>query len=216
MVQHLPHQCQHATKKGEHCTVVDSDIELNIVKLYDSNIKAIYSINQISKKLNKAYPYINRKVGGMIDESILKKVVIGNSHLCSLNLRNEKTTLLLTMNEINKKKKIDSELRADIRECINEIKKKVMLQSVIYLPQPEEQAIFVLSSSKDEAYVERATKHLPIKRVFVNRNQLKKMIVDEKTGVFRHKILLYGYEKYFESLYEIEDTLRKVYSPIYS
>jgi hypothetical protein len=191
-------------------------MELNIVKLYDSNIKAIYSINQISKKLNKAYPYVNKKVSSMIDEKILNKVVIGKSYLCSLNLKNEKTTVMLTLNEINKKKKLEQDLKSLIKECIIDMKKKINVSSVIYVGDPEEKLIFVLNSAKDEPYAKKAAESLPLKKMFITNGLLKKMIIDENTGVFKNKILLYGYEKYFETLFEIEDKIQKIYSPIYS
>ena len=86
--------------------MIGNRLEKEILGIFDRDIYSLLSINQISKKLHKAYPYINAKVNELIKEGVLNKSQIGRSYLCSLNLNSEKTIALLSLMGTEKKEKI--------------------------------------------------------------------------------------------------------------
>jgi hypothetical protein len=105
-------------------------LESEILRLYADNLVNLFSINQIAKKLSRKYPYINKKVGMLISSGILKKIVVGRSHLCSLNLDNPKTVLALAMAELELQKSIP-ELRR-IKQGIAKLRHDTTLLVCVY------------------------------------------------------------------------------------
>jgi hypothetical protein len=83
--------------------MIGNRLEQDIIKVFQDNITETYSINALSKILRKAYPYINKKTNFFIKEEVLRKINLGNSYQCFLNLRSEKTKIFMMMNELNKR-----------------------------------------------------------------------------------------------------------------
>ena len=75
-------------------------VEQRIVEVFRTDIYQTLSIRSISIKLKKSYPHIYNACNSLIHEGVLRKVVIGRSHLCSLNLQSDKSIALLTLIEI--------------------------------------------------------------------------------------------------------------------
>ncbi|MEM4711267.1 MAG: hypothetical protein QXL18_04955 [Candidatus Woesearchaeota archaeon] len=86
--------------------MIGNKLEQSIIGIFESNLSETFSINSISKILNKAYPYINKKSKSLINEGVLGKINIGNSYQCYLNLKNDKAKIFLAMIEINKKESL--------------------------------------------------------------------------------------------------------------
>jgi hypothetical protein len=184
----------------------DNDLQQDIIGLYDNNLKNVFSINQIASLLKKKYPYINKKVTGMIDEGILKKLEIGRSYLCSLNLKNEKTLLLLAFNEMHKKKGLQE--LGKIEETLENLKKEVIIFSAVGVHKNSRiQELYIISPSK------KAIK-APFKTIFVDENRIKEMLADKDCLLFKSHIVFYGAEKFFEYILETEERLQKLYSPL--
>ena len=85
--------------------MVVSKVGQEIIGIFNRDISASLSINQMAKILKKAYPNVNNTANNLIDENILNKNQEGHSYQCSINLENEKALLLLSLNEIMKKEK---------------------------------------------------------------------------------------------------------------
>ena len=190
--------------------MIGNTLEQQIIGLYDRDINAAYSINQIAKKLKKKYPYINKKVNMLLQEKILVKVVIGHSHLCSLNLENEQTTVLLTINEIKKKEKLlkkdDWKKKSEkICSCIKNTSIRTVLCS-------NNNIYFVVGDLKDERAIRKKLR-LKNKMKFLTNDQFKKLLLTEKTILEDHTIL-YAYEGYYQTIREIRGELRLRYSPL--
>ncbi|MBN2053007.1 hypothetical protein JW756_05880 [Candidatus Woesearchaeota archaeon] len=195
--------------------MIGNELEQEIISLYSKDISSLYSINQIASKLGKKYPYINKKVSFLIEQKIFKKTVIGRSYLCSLNLESEEAVYLLILNEIRKK---ESELAKDkglqsVLEYINKIRKTASIRMVL---KNRNNIIFVLDGKDDQeqfekAVVKQAMQDYDVK--IMTKEIFLKELLESKELQEKH-IILYGYEKYYEYLREIEDELKLRYSKL--
>ncbi|MGM5482101.1 MAG: hypothetical protein ACQESF_01435 [Nanobdellota archaeon] len=180
----------------------ESELVQKIVKLYDSNLLNLMSINEISKKLGKKYPYINKKVSDLIECGILKKTVIGRSYLCSLNLDNEKTVLLLALNEINKQ---DPD-RKIVKDFICNYNLELSINSVV---KNQGKLIFILNSLRERKKIERFFEG----SLVLDKGEFVDMLIEDHS-LFSNHCVVYGYERFFELIIFAREELKKVYSPI--
>ncbi len=180
----------------------ENKLEQEIIGLYTENLVNLFSINEISKKLNKKYPYINKKVTQLINRGILKKIVVGRSYLCSLNLENEKTILLLTLCQINKKQSNSNTLKEYII--------KNNLESTIHSVVSYNNNLVVIVNSLRER--KTILKEFP-KAIIIHKTEFMDMLL-ETPELFRDHLVLYGYERFFELILVIKEELKTKYSPI--
>lgn len=180
----------------------ENKLEQEIIQLYDCNLVNLFSINQISKKLNKKYPYINKKVSSLLDMGIMKKIVIGRSHLCSLNLDNEKTRLLLGLNEINKKLKIKTKEYDEFIEDNEDI-------DICSIIKSGKKTVFILSDLKKRRKIERSFPE----SIIIEKSEFLDLI-SEMPRVYENHTVIYGYEKFFELIKKSANELKRTYSPL--
>lgn len=185
--------------------MIGNDFEQEIIALFNA-IKTAYTINQISTKLNKAYPYVNKKVNEFIEDGIFKKLVVGKSYLCSINLANEKAIVLLTIHEIRKK---ESFIRKEksynyFLDNLNKLWKTVPISSVLI---HDKSIHIILDSIEDKNLLK---KHLAEFREFDfelhDKKSYQKYFLEHPELVHK-RIILKGYERYFETIAEIMDRL---------
>lgn len=182
-----------------------SNLEQDILSLYDKNLKSLYSIHQISKKLNKKYPYINKKVTTLINSQIFRKIVVGRSHLCALNLANEQTRIMLITRQMQKKHQF-LEQEQGIRESLENIRASF---PEIILAVPSLKKIFVVGShhshkiSDNEYTIEQ-----------IDRTELLHHLEDPRHPMFTDHVLLYGGERFFQLLESIDKKLSMLHSPL--
>jgi hypothetical protein len=171
------------------------------------------SINQISKKLKKSYPYINSKVNELIEQGIFNKIQVARSYLCSINLKNDQAIVLLTLNEIKKKNKFLIKKKNFEIEKITKIKNKFKIYTIFF---SDNKLCFVLDYINDKDAI---LNQFPfIKKYnprFFDKISFQENILSEKSILENH-IILYAFEKYFELIEEIEEKLFIKYSPLYS
>jgi DNA-binding Lrp family transcriptional regulator len=79
--------------------VAGNALEQQILSLF-RDVRLSYSILQMAKKLKTSYPHVHKKVQEFIDLGILKKITVGPSHLCRLNLESDYAICLLALNEV--------------------------------------------------------------------------------------------------------------------
>jgi len=106
-------------------------LQLKIIKLL-TNQKS-FTINQIAIQLNESYSFVNRTITKMIAENLILKEKIGHSFLCKLNTGNDKTKVLISLNEVNKKQKFlnkNKELKLITDEILSEIKNNVISAAI--------------------------------------------------------------------------------------
>ncbi len=162
-----------------------------------------FSINQISKKLNKKYPYINKIVSMMIEDGILIKKVIGRSYLCSINFRNDEAVVLLTLNEINKRNNFVQKNKAMrlLLDTIDQLRRDITIHSVVW---SKKELFLVVENIDDENNIR--SKFSTKQKIVVLTKKFSKKLFESINP--KDQIILYGYEKYFEYLQEVEDELR--------
>lgn len=183
--------------------MTENNLEKQIIQLYDTNLVNLFSINQISKNLKKKYPYINKKVSGLINKGIIKKTIVGRSYLCSLNLENPKTLILLALNEMEKKKPANAE------EIIKYVELNNLTLTILSVIESKNRLLFVVNDIKDRR---------PIQRQFINSEVIDKqglldMLSDNKE-LFTSHTIIYGYENFF-GLLKIElNELKRQHSPL--
>ncbi len=83
--------------------MIGNKLEQSIISVFQEDLSSTYSINQVSKILKKSYPLINKKSNFFLKEGVLKKINIGKSYQCFLNMHSDKTKVLMAVNEINKR-----------------------------------------------------------------------------------------------------------------
>lgn len=68
-----------------------------IIRVFSTEIDRELTIHQISKLIKKSYAYTHKEVRNMISTGILKKKIVGNAILCSLDYTNDETIALLAL-----------------------------------------------------------------------------------------------------------------------
>jgi hypothetical protein len=169
-------------------------VEHDIVKLFDSNLRGFYTINAIAAKLGKAYPYVHRKVHSLLALGVLRSVQVGNSHCCTINLRNRRAVLYLTELELEKR----SHLPAQTQELTRQLETDgtLAIETVVY----GNNTVYVLGSGN---YPGTKT---------ITAHDLKELLLT--TDLFKHHTVLYGYERFFTHLASIQADLDRAYNPL--
>jgi len=129
--------------------MIGNKLEQSIISVFQNDLTNTFSINEIAKHLNKSYPIINHKSNFFLNEGILKKIDIGRSYQCYLNLENDKTKILMSINEIinrelflNKQKNFHL-----ILDQINKLSNDSLLQeNVLTAILVNEEIIFILKN----------------------------------------------------------------------
>jgi hypothetical protein len=195
--------------------VIGNELEQEIISLYAKDISSLYSINQIAHKLDKKYPYINKKVTLLIKNNIFTKTIIGHSYLCSLNLKNEETVYLLILNEIQRKK---TELKQNpaLQEVLDYIGKAKSLINLQVVLKSNNRIIFVLDKPEEKEQFEKAIVKQAMggykTEIHTKESFLKEML---RTKELHEKhTILQGYEKYYDYVREIENELKLRFSKL--
>jgi hypothetical protein len=196
--------------------LIGNALEQEIIDLYSDNPSSLFSINQIATKLGKKYPYINKKVTILVKNNIFKKTIVGRSHLCSLNLQNDETIYLLILNEI-KRKKQTFEAASQKATKILSYSSKIAKASGANLVLKIKDEIFFVVDKKEEV--------LPLEKSIIPQmlQDLSPVVIDRAEFLSRlkkdpklqeDKIIMLGFEKYYDYIREIEDELKIKYSRI--
>jgi hypothetical protein len=195
--------------------LVGNALEQEIVSLYSDNLSSLFSINQIASMLGKKYPYINKKVTILIKNKIFKKMVVGRSYLCSLNLQNDETIYLLVLNEIRKKRIV---LKNNTRlekafDYIYKISQLTDAEIVLYF---KEKIVFVMKSNAESDQLAKSILKEALHGIefeTMTKEKLLQAVIDDKS-LHEDKTILLGFEKYYGFIREIEDELKVRYSKL--
>jgi len=184
--------------------MIENKLEMDIIGLYDSNLVNLFSINQIAHFLGKKYPYINKKVTDLLNEGILRKTVVGKSYLCSLNMENEKTILLLCLQELKKKQKA-----RQLQKVEDFVKNNQMDITIHCILKYNSKLLFVIENIRDRRKITRSFPDAVVadKTEFLD-------ILSEEPKIFKSRTVLYGAERFYELLSLELDELKKLYSPL--
>jgi len=180
---------------------------LKIIDILSVNEKL--TINEISTQLKETYSFVNKVTNKLIKDNIIIKQTIGNSHLCTLNLNNEKTQAYLTLNEIEKKERF-IEKNKNIRTLISEITKKIQAECVLIFgsyakgnqTKSSDIDLLIINNKKDntinkEINLLETMYNIKINQIVINERIFKEMIqnnVEINVGkeALKNHIILYG------------------------
>lgn len=110
-------------------------LELKIIDLLNKNKEKNLTMNEIAKSLNQHYSLVYRVIERLSNDKVLVKKKIGNSHVCHLNLDNEKTEAFLTLAEIEKKEEFyfkNKEIKLILEDFISLIKKDNLYSVILF------------------------------------------------------------------------------------
>jgi DNA-binding Lrp family transcriptional regulator len=180
--------------------VISNRLEQQILGLF-KDITASYSILQISKKLKTSYPHIYNKVQELIQSGILKKISVGPSHICQINLKNDLAIQLLILNEIQLREQWQKSFkRSGIVEAIKGLKREYRISTVVYA---NNKFLFVT----DELTEKPITKKIAAvpNSELLSGSQFLNLLATEM--IFLHAVVVVGFENYFEYLREVWEKL---------
>jgi len=183
----------------------ENRLDLAILELFLRNTYLSLSINQIAIRLGKTYPNINKKVNELLEEGILNKIVIGRSHLCSLNLENPKTRLLLGILELKNLEENRPGLVKETRELLKPFRKagQVLFVSL------QDKTIFLCVSDKRPFTGMRLPK--PWQLTISSPSEMEHLL---ESSIFSEHHLLDGFERYFEFINDHASHLRRYHDPL--
>ena len=206
------------------------DVERKIAWLYDGNILAEYSINEIARKLGrKGYSFIYNKVMSMIKARILKKRKVGPSALCSLNLGEYGTVLMLCQLEAGKMKKMyqgHKALKGLLDRFVEEsnqantvhfaavfgsyakgtAKEKSDVDLLVVVEDRKKETVSRVANTLSMAHAVELNAVVLDKKLFQSMLTFKDVNVGKET--LKHHVVVYGCERFFEYVREVENELK--------
>jgi hypothetical protein len=185
--------------------MIGNKLEQSIIEVFQNNLSTTFSINQISKILKKPYPLINKKSNIFLKEEILRKINVGRSYQCFLNMQNDKTKILMVLNEVKKKELLfsyssDKELSQEPFELAS----KYPIESIILYKKT---LIFLCDSNlNQEALKQHSILTERYTFIFMDKDNLKRLFMENKD--FReYYTILYNPYRFIELLSELKDAL---------
>ena len=167
--------------------------EQEILSAYGENPNGIYSINEISRRIGKAYPNVHKTVQTLVHKGILKRHPMGRSHLCSVNLEDNRAILLLALNHAHKQETLPEHIK---QQLIQLAPHKQQIDAIIY-HEPQETLLVI-------------TEH-ELEHPTITTKQLHQQLLEDETLYTQHTIIT-GYE-YFFALLTSPDITRR-YHPL--
>ena len=168
-------------------------IELDIIRLYDRNLRGFYTINQLAHALGKAYPFVHRKVHALLNVGVLRSVNVGGSRCISVNLQNRRAVLYLTELELEKRAKLPATLQSQAKELDDGT---LQTETAVY----GQGTLYILGSG---SYAGAKT---------VTPAEFRKLLLT--TDLFSDHVVLHGYERFFAYLASMQSDLDKQYNPL--
>ena len=175
--------------------MVVSKVGQEIIGIFNRDIFASLSINQMAKILKKAYPNVNTTSNNLIKENILNKLQAGHSYRCSINLESEKALLLLSLNEVEKRERYLKTVKKpkQFLEEIREIKKSFNIYTIF---AHSAKLYFVLDHIYDKEAIKNSFSVIKqFKLVFLTRSEFTDSIRQEPK---KNPVIFYAPKKYFE------------------
>lgn len=193
-------------------------LELKIIDLLSKNMEKRFTINEISKNLGEYYSFVHKIVNRLSKEDVITKTKAGKSYLCSLNLSNEKTLVLIQLGEIKKREKLytDKALKLILDDFVNSLESvnKTRMAIVLFGSYAKGTAtgksdIDILLTGKNVAGVEKITKEIyakygkEISPIIMTAGDFKKQkdeaIIRE---IIKNHYVLYGVDNFVKMVFE--------------
>lgn len=200
---------------------------LKIIALFSKQFDRELTIHQIKNELKRSYHFIYDNVQELIKENVLNKKTRGHSTVCTLNLKNDKTSALLTLNSIEEKENFFNkkrELKSLFNELIDNLISKTDIFSIVlfgsYAQGTETKRsdvdVLIIAGKKDkDNAISREIQALETKygkeinQIVINRKIFKDMLSNRtelnvgKETLANH-IVLYGAEIFWRFVLEVK------------
>jgi DNA-binding Lrp family transcriptional regulator len=167
-------------------------LEQRILRLY-SDVTSSYSILRISQQLQTSYPHVYNKVQELLKKGLMKKLTVGPSHLCAVNLKNDVAVALLTLVHIENR---DSWLDRNPA-------KRAILRTV--KAQLDDCTLALFAGDELLIIGERRPRTPPQDATFLTSQQFKDRIAHDPSC--HDPVILFGFEAYFRIMRELVDAL---------
>ncbi|MGV8171302.1 MAG: hypothetical protein ACP5OA_01240 [Candidatus Woesearchaeota archaeon] len=186
--------------------MIGNKLEQSIIGVFQENLSSTYSINQISKVLKKSYPLINKKSNFFLQEGVLKKIDIGRSYQCFLNMRNEKARVLMAVNELNKKEELIRKITGfdNILDEILQLAKRFSIDTVILYKKT---LIFVTSGIEHkDTIMELSVLTKDYNILFFDRKGFQERFTADM-DLQKYHFVLYNVDIYLNMISEVSEKL---------
>ncbi len=113
-------------------------LELKIMDLLAKNAKEALTMNEIAKRLDQHYSFVNRIIRRLASESAIILTKVGSAYICAFNHESEKAFALLSLAEIEKKDSFMEKnkqlkpLLEDLIKALNKAVKNGILAVVLF------------------------------------------------------------------------------------
>ena len=206
--------------------MLKNKFQSRLLQLFDENFNSEFTINQISKKIGLDYAYVNREVNKLIKKEIISKKTVGNSNLCSLNLKNDEAIVLIFDYETSKKSafyKRHKVLKTYFLDLFREIKGFDVYSFVIFgsyangteTGKSDLDILIVIEDKKKSDKLHKAINNIfslstvEISPMIIDRKDFVEMLANKiKLNVgkeaLKSHIILYGIERFWELALESE------------
>ena len=193
-------------------------LELKIVDLLARNTERKFTINEIAKFLEEYYSFVHRIVNKLIKDSVVTKEKAGKSYLCSINLYNEKTIILVNLSKIEKKNDLynsNKELKIILEDFVKSAESLITPISIVLfgsyakVTATKESDIDILLISKTKTGIDKTTKEVyakygkEINAIVMTSEDFKrqkdKALIKE---VIKDHYVLYGVEKFVNLVFK--------------
>jgi len=171
--------------------MIGNKLEQSIISVFQEDLSSTHSINQVSKILKKSYPLINKKSNFFLQEGILRKINIGRSYQCFLNMHNDKTKVLMAVNEINKREAFAQKniTFTNLMDELSQLAKKFRIDTVILYKKT---LIFVTQDiDKKNEIMEISVLTKDYNLLFFTRKNFQERFVEDK-DLRKYHLILYN------------------------
>ncbi len=192
-------------------------LELKIVDLLARNLEKKFTINEVARVLKEHYSLVHRIVNRLLEKGIIAKEKIGKSYICSLNLDNENTPILIQLSEADKRDNFlnsDKELKLILEDFAKSVESQVNMVSMVLFGSyakhnaTKESDIDILLISREKAGIDKVTRGMyakygkEINTIVMSPNDFRKQKhKDLIKEIINNHYIIYGIEKFVDMVY---------------
>jgi hypothetical protein len=186
--------------------MIGNKLEQSIINAFQEDLSSTHSINHISQLLKKSYPVINKKSNFFLQEGILKKLDIGRSYQCFLNLKSDKARVLMTLNEINRKESFIAKNKnfENVIDELLQIAKKYPIDTILLYKKT---LIFVTDATdKKNEIMELSVLTKDYTLLFFTKHRFQEYFIENK-DLQRYHLVFHNADIYLNIIAEVADKL---------
>ena len=185
------------------------DLGVQVIGLFCPNYMDVLSINEIASRLGKKYPYVHKRVKGMISDGLLKVTLMGRSHLCSLDLSHPMVAYLLGFHHLQhaRKRFRHSSLLAMGSDIIERLPSTQAL--VAGGTRLKNTTIYAVGSHGDGNF-----KHQGSQVLSITWDEMSRMLLDTSSSFYADHIVILGFDHLFRMIRANERELKLAYNPL--